>query len=109
MFMVATTCFSGVAKDTFNIYGGANNKIYGGDSADKITIFEGDSFSIGKQIIYLGYGGSESGQEYDTVTVNGGNGHTIYANLGINGIYLNEGNNHVIKADIDRSLSKKNG
>lgn len=101
--------WGGAAKDTFNIYGGYNNKIYGGDSEDTITVGDGTSSSIGKQTIYLGYGGSEAKEEYDTVTVNAGNAHTIYANLGINEIYLKGGNNHIIKADIDRTLSKKKG
>lgn len=95
--------WGGAGRDSFVISGGTNNKYYGGDSEDIFNV------TAAKQTITLGYGGSVSQKLYDTVNVNAGDEQTIYANLGINQINLYAGKNHVIKADIDKALSKKNG
>ena len=88
--------WGGAANDTFNVTGGNNNKLYGGDSADTFNI------SAGNQNMTLGYGN-------DIVNVTAGNNQKIKANLGINTINLKAGSGHVITADIDKALSKKNG
>ena len=88
--------WGGAANDTFNVTGGNNNKLYGGDSTDTFNI------SAGNQNMTLGYGN-------DIVNVTAGNNQKIKANLGINTINLKAGSGHVITADIDKALSKKNG
>lgn len=88
--------WGGAANDTFNVTGGNNNKLYGGDSADTFNV------SAGNQNMTLGYGN-------DIVNVTAGNNQKIKANLGINTISLKTGSRHVITADIDKALSKKNG
>ena len=88
--------WGGAANDTFNVMGGNNNKLYGGDSADTFNV------SAGNQNMTLGYGN-------DIVNVTAGNNQKIKANLGINTINLKAGSGHVITADIDKALSKKNG
>lgn len=95
--------WGGSGRDTFELNGGSNNKTYGGDSEDTFNI------RASKQTVTLGYGGSISQQLFDTVNVYAGDNQTIYGNLGINQINLLAGTGHVIKADIDRTLSKKNG